>query len=114
MIVGKYYYTVTKNNKTLETELDDAATGVVVALTGKATASAVTASSSALVSLDYIDKTDSAGDYVVNFYKATGEKDGDNAKGYVRVGTSKTWTVKDSRPDLTYVSKASNSFSNMH
>ena len=112
MIVGKYYYTVTKNNKTLETELDDAATGVVVALTGKATASAVTASSSALVSLDYIDKTDSAGDYVVNFYKATGEKDGDNAKGYVRVGTSKTWTVKDSRPDLTYVSKASNSFSN--
>jgi len=106
MVVGNYYYTVTKGSNNITA---DVATGsaIRIPLTN------ITETEVGDATLNVVDKTQNgAGTYTITVYKGIGSAAGATASALSQVSRN-TLTVKDSQEALSYAGKSANTFASV-
>ena len=106
MVVGDYYYTVTKGNTTIDTTTVSG-TAIQIPLTD------IKETEVDGSTINVVDKSkNGTGTYTVTIYKGIGSTVGATASALTQVSRN-TLTVKDTQDTLSYAGKSSNSFASM-
>lgn len=106
MVVGDYYYTVTKGNSTIDTTTASG-NSIQIPLTN------IKETEVDGSTINVVDKSENGtGTYTVTIYKGIGSTVGATASALTQVSRN-TLTVKDTQDTLSYAGKSANSFSSM-